>query len=263
MTDIDKLQGVWNIVALEMDARAIPASMLGGAKIAIEGARFTSTGMGAEYNGTVEIDERASPRHFDLKFETGPEKGNTNRGIYELDGDTWRICLATRGPNRPAEFTTKAGTGIALEVLKRGGAAVAAAATEGASFADTRFDPAPELEGEWSMLSGVLNGDPFDKSLMRVARRVVETTSQGSETSVFFGPQLYAKARLKVDRSKSPATMDYYNTQGTNAGKIQRGIYELDGATLKLCLGAPEGDRPAEFASKPGDGRTFVVWNRK
>ncbi|SRR5258706_710347 len=90
-----------------------------GAKIAIQGDRFTTTGMGAQYNGAVQLDESKTPPQIDLKFESGPEKGNTNLGIYELDSDTWKLCLATRGPARPATFATKPGTGIALEVLQR------------------------------------------------------------------------------------------------------------------------------------------------
>ena len=43
-----------------------------------------------------------------------------NRGIYTLDGDTWTICLATRGDARPRSFATRPDTGYALETLERG-----------------------------------------------------------------------------------------------------------------------------------------------
>ena len=65
------------------------------------------------------MDATAIPKAVNLNFTTGPEKGNTNFGIYELDGDNWRICLNTRGTTRPRTFAAEAGTGIALEVLKR------------------------------------------------------------------------------------------------------------------------------------------------
>jgi len=55
-----------------------------------------------------------------MRFDAGPEIGNTNRGIYELEGDRLRICFATRGSMRPAAFESPAGSGFAVETLVRG-----------------------------------------------------------------------------------------------------------------------------------------------
>jgi uncharacterized protein (TIGR03067 family) len=118
--DIEQLQGIWHIASLEIDGHTLSGDALGGATITIHGEHFASAGMGAAYEGSIEVDAAAIPKTFNLKFTTGPEKGNANLGIYELDGDTWRICLSTRGTIRPQEFAAKSGTGIALEVLKRG-----------------------------------------------------------------------------------------------------------------------------------------------
>ena len=51
------------------------------------------------------------PKMVDLTFTAGPEKGKTSLGIYEVDGDTWKICLGLAGKGRPKEFTTKAQSG--------------------------------------------------------------------------------------------------------------------------------------------------------
>src|ERR1041385_8221755 len=105
--EIERLQGTWNIVSLEMDGKAVSAAALGGAHITIQRDRFISTGMGAVYEGTIEVIARTSPKAFNLNFTTGPEKGNTNCGIYELDGEKWRICMNTRGPVRPKRFAAE------------------------------------------------------------------------------------------------------------------------------------------------------------
>jgi uncharacterized protein (TIGR03067 family) len=118
-TDIEKLQGVWNMVSLEMDGRTMPASMLGGARIAIQGDHFTSIGMGATYEGTIEIDATRIPRTLNMNFRAGPEKGNTSLGIYEIEEDTWRLCVTTRGTDRPTKFAGEPGTGNAFEILQR------------------------------------------------------------------------------------------------------------------------------------------------
>ena len=91
MTDLDRLQGSWNITSLEVDGQKMPAP--GGARIVICGTRFQSLGMGAVYEGTVGVDGKKKPKTFDLTFTAGPEKGNRSLGIYELKGDNWKLCL--------------------------------------------------------------------------------------------------------------------------------------------------------------------------
>src|SRR5262245_34353663 len=120
--DLDLLQGTWSVTSLEVEGQKMTAGMLDGAQIVIKGNRFTSTGMGAVYKGTLKIDATAKPARLDMKFSAGPEKGNTNLGIYKLDGDTWKLCLAMRGDVRPLKFASLPGSGFALETLTRGSA---------------------------------------------------------------------------------------------------------------------------------------------
>ena len=68
------------------------------------------------------------------------------------------------------------------------------------------------------------------------------------------------KMKFIADASKSPKSIDYVNTGGANKGKTQKGIYDLEGRLLKICMAAPGPERPQEFESKPGDGRMLTVW---
>ncbi len=88
--------------------------------IELKGDNFTTSSMGAVYEGKFEFDATKTPKTFDLIFMNGPEQGNRSLGIYELDGDTWKICLTITGTKRPPSFSTKPGSGLALETLKRG-----------------------------------------------------------------------------------------------------------------------------------------------
>ena len=117
--DIDLLQGSGSVTSLEMEGQVMPASLLANAKIEVKGNRFTSLGMGAEYEGTLALDPSANPRQLNMKFDVGPEKGNTNLCIYEILGDVWKMCIATRGSVRPSTFASTPGSGFALEVLQR------------------------------------------------------------------------------------------------------------------------------------------------
>ena len=52
-------------------------------------------------------------------------------------------------------------------------------------------------------------------------------------------------------------------SEGANKGKMQLGIYELDGDTVKFCFAAPGKDRPTDFTTKPGDTRVLSVWKKE
>jgi uncharacterized protein (TIGR03067 family) len=51
--------------------------------------------------------------------ESGVKNARTKLGIYELDGDTYKYCLAPAGKPRPKDFTSRAGSGHSLGVSKR------------------------------------------------------------------------------------------------------------------------------------------------
>jgi uncharacterized protein (TIGR03067 family) len=241
--DLKKLQGTWYIVSLEMEGQKYPT---GGSKIVIRGDRFVSLNMGAEYEGSVSVDETQTPKTFDLLFEKGPEKGNKSLGIYELDGASWRICLGLTGKRRPTKFAAEKGTGHALELLQRDDD------REKPAPIDEHAPPVAELEGEWFMLSCMQDGKPIDARFLKSARRVFH----GNGTTLFAGSQVFMKSRFTVDASQTPHTIDYHDLR-------QHGIYRVEGGTLHTALAASSAPRPADFTATPGDGRTVSQWGRK
>ena len=114
------------------------------------------------------------------------------------------------------------------------------------------------LEGEWSMVSGEIDRQPLPAEYVKGARRI----ARGGETTVLIGGRLFMKARYTVDPGKNPRTIDYVMTGGPTRGKTQLGIYELDGDTVKFCFASPGKERPQDFTTKEGSGRTLSVWKR-
>ncbi len=269
-SDLEKMQGVWNITTLEIDGNKLPQSAFPGSRIVVKGDVFESLSMGMVYAGNVTLDVGKNPKHFDIAFTEGHAKGVINRGIYELKGDTWRFCLNTFGKGRPKTFATKPGSGFALETLKRAPAGAKIVAAGKAAVAkpvkSSRSEPAAkkssgaatELEGEWAMVSGVMDGVAMDAFTVQWVKRV----THGNESTVTAGPQTMLKVKFTHDPSKSPKTIDYVNQFGANKGKSQEGIYEFEGDILKFCVAPPGKPRPREFASCRGDGRSFTTWKR-
>ena len=117
--DIEQLQGTWNVIDLEVEGQKIPADVFAGSKIVIAGNAFTTVGMGATYEGTLDLDTGSRPKSVDMVFSEGPERGNTSFGIYELEEDSWKLCLTVSNTARPKAFATMPGSGHAFEILRR------------------------------------------------------------------------------------------------------------------------------------------------
>ena len=112
------------------------------------------------------------------------------------------------------------------------------------------------LQGEWSMVSGSADGQPMPDQMAKQMKRVCN----GDELTVTMAGQTYLKAKITLDASKSPKTIDYEMTDGLSKDSKQLGIYEVEGDTFKSCFNKPGAERPSDF--KPGEGRTVSVWKR-
>jgi uncharacterized protein (TIGR03067 family) len=120
--DMDKMQGEWTMVSGERDGQAIPEEFAQALKRTIKGDHYS---VKREDNplisGTYTIDASKNPKTIDLKVTEGEGDlaGQTMHGIYELHDDTFKICYAGPGKDRPTEFSAKAGSGNTCATWKR------------------------------------------------------------------------------------------------------------------------------------------------
>jgi uncharacterized protein (TIGR03067 family) len=56
---------------------------------------------------------------MDITGTDGPNKGKTFPAIYELDGDTLKVCYDLSGKERPKALKTESGTMTFLVIYKR------------------------------------------------------------------------------------------------------------------------------------------------
>src|SRR5438552_4841358 len=86
--DRDALQGTWKLSAGEADGKALPEKQLKDGKLLIKGNDYTVTlADKGTVTGTQKLDPTKEPKTIEIVDASGPNKGKTCLGIYELKGE--------------------------------------------------------------------------------------------------------------------------------------------------------------------------------
>jgi erythromycin esterase len=112
------------------------------------------------------------------------------------------------------------------------------------------------LEGTWEVVSLVQDGD--EKPLEGTTKGLQAVFTE-DERTLKVGATVFARGRHRIDPRTRPRWIDLTITEGSLRGQVLRGIYDLDGDTLRICLGMKGGPRPTEMVSKPDSGYTLMV----
>jgi uncharacterized protein (TIGR03067 family) len=146
---VGKLQGTWRTVSGEVNGEKLDEELCKVLEVVCLGCMierkrfryvFVCHGCVVEVLGPAEIleqyakasfkiDPTTAPKTFQGTIREGARKGAVFEGIYELDGDTLKVCAKPTGQSRwpstrpewegPAVFATKAGSNMVSLVLMR------------------------------------------------------------------------------------------------------------------------------------------------
>ncbi|EMB17828.1 protein containing Serine/threonine protein kinase [Rhodopirellula europaea 6C] len=100
--DIPNIQGTWQVTYSEDGGRIAPQEMLKQIRFVIDKQNLTTEFGGRKSVSTYKLDPSTNPKSIDLT-----ENGRTKRAIYDLVGDTLRICIAESGDQRPTAFDSQ------------------------------------------------------------------------------------------------------------------------------------------------------------
>ena len=116
----------------------------------------------------------------------------------------------------------------------------------------------PKLIGDWTCVSAVVDGKPLpEKTVNELRLAITQTrfiTTKGAETlfdSVY-----------RLDPSHKPRRIFMLGNEGELIGKEALGVYEISGATLRICYAMPGDPAPTTFESSPGSKAYLITWRR-
>jgi uncharacterized protein (TIGR03067 family) len=128
------------------------------------------------------------------------------------------------------------------------------------AFAQPVEEAQKTLQGTWTATKAERDGSAADD----VVGHRLSVTGNRFRIQSKDGKPLYA-GTVRLDPSAKPAAIDFEHTEGALKGKAWKGIYALDGNTLRACDNAPNLDkgRPAAFEAGRGSGYVLITFKRE
>lgn len=142
-------------------------------------------------------------------------------------------------------------------ILEDGGAP--AGARPGARLAALREEVAradrQRLQGVWSLVSGAVNGRPASQDTK------VRWTVAGDQVTVEMDDRWVGKCTL--DPSATPKRINLAVTSSDGTKEDIRGVYEVRGGRLCLCLAMGDEPRPESLRSSQGKNQISLALKRQ
>ena len=114
--DLDKLQGDWSLVSLKL----VDGPAISDGKLTIKGDNYEAKVGDFVIKATIKLDSSKDPKTIDFKYSEGPNPGETSKGIYKLDGDTFTFYRPFQGGgDRPMKIPPEPAEGMVLIVYKK------------------------------------------------------------------------------------------------------------------------------------------------
>jgi len=117
--ELERFTGTWQGVSYVRDGTAVPRAEAERLRLVVMGERYTFTEGGEEIEGTHRLDPTRTPRHIEAVRTKGPHKGEKMLGVYQLTDDSFIVCFAAPGKDRPTELKPAGGPGLRVLSFKR------------------------------------------------------------------------------------------------------------------------------------------------
>ncbi|HEV3081763.1 MAG TPA: TIGR03067 domain-containing protein [Gemmataceae bacterium] len=117
--DQETIQGDWAQQSMVVDGARVPDDEAQALFRSMKDDKYTIYQFKKVIGkGTFKLDASRKPKTIDATTTAGG-RSLTLLGVYELDGDSLKLCFAPPGKPRPSDFTSKKGSEHRLSVWER------------------------------------------------------------------------------------------------------------------------------------------------
>jgi uncharacterized protein (TIGR03067 family) len=117
--ELERFTGTWRGVSVVRDGKQVPKEEAEAIRLVVMGEKYSLKEGADEIEGTHKLDPTKKPKEIDAVRTKGPHKGETLRGLYELSEDTFIVCFAAPGKDRPKDLKPEGGPGLRVLAFKR------------------------------------------------------------------------------------------------------------------------------------------------
>lgn len=114
-----------------------------------------------------------------------------------------------------------------------------------------------KFAGRWD-----LNELSFDGKELTVKFKILFKGAEGIVEGNDRVANEYAKIKFKLDPAAKPSAIDLTVTAGSQTDLNMKGIYEIKGDELRMCVKVLGNERPTEFAAPEGSSTVYLVLKR-
>ncbi|HYV34786.1 MAG TPA: TIGR03067 domain-containing protein [Gemmataceae bacterium] len=122
-------------------------------------------------------------------------------------------------------------------------------------------DDMAKFQGKWRLVGGSVNGKKLGDA--EAVAMDMMLSIKGDQIATYFRGVQKALLSFKIDPSKDPKEIDTVDLDGISKGVKSRGIYAIDGDTLKMTLRDKYNGRPGKFEVPEGVEDLYVIMCRE
>jgi uncharacterized protein (TIGR03067 family) len=136
---------------------------------------------------------------------------------------------------------------------------VGAAAGMAAVAGDAAKKDLAAMQGVWKVVELAEKGAQLPDKELKPVQMVID----GPMMTLSDDGKFREEVILRLDPSQKLKAVDLVYTKGPNLGKLERGIYSIEGDVLKICVNeTKDGARPTAFLSTKDNNWSVAVLKR-
>jgi uncharacterized protein (TIGR03067 family) len=281
--EVEKFQGSWNVLSASVNGASIPWFDLQDEKATIKGQDLTfntffqskSTSTFFRVGGVtkdsptrrpvlktivsfkIEYETKATPIFYQLDPSTTPKRidcrlqDNHFPGIYSLDGEQLKICLAFPGVDRPKDLAAAPKRFVLVLGRKR--------PNDKEARSKSQQREHEQLTGTWTVASGRYDLEKLSEKDLEGFRLTF-----GDDGLKWEEAGTKEMLTVQLDPVATPAAINLTVAAGPNKGKILRGIYQVEKDRLTLRLPPTFSDeRPKDLKQEEGVEAVLILKRAK